>query len=299
MVDDGSTDGSQEVARQYRTTLLSTEARSGPARARNLGARAATGEILLFVDADVCVHTDTVERVRKAFANEAGLDALIGSYDEAPESQDFISQYKNLMHSFVHQTARQEACTFWCGCGAIRRALFLEHGGFDESYRQPAVEDIEMGYRLLGAGRKIILDRELQVKHLKRWTLWELIKTDIFQRGIPWTELILRDRRMPNDLNLQLSQRVSVILVWLLPLLLLAALWLPGHALVLAGLAIGAIFVLNRRFFRFLGEKRGWRFALAAAPLQLLYHFYSGLAFLAGCMLHWGRRAGLPRPRSG
>jgi hypothetical protein len=38
----------------------------------------------------------------------------------------------------------------------------------------------------------------------------------VFDRGIPWTELILRDRSMPNDLNVQLSQRVSVALVFLL-----------------------------------------------------------------------------------
>ena len=80
----------------------------------------------------------------------------------------------------------------------------------------PAIEDIELGYRLRMAGRKVILDKELQVTHLKRWTFWGLLKTDILDRGIPWTELILRDRYMPNDLNLELSQRVSVALAFLL-----------------------------------------------------------------------------------
>ncbi len=51
------------------------------------------------------------------------------------------------------------------------------------------------------------------MKHLKRWTFWGLVKTDVLDRGIPWTELILRDANMPDDLNLQLSQRVSVALV--------------------------------------------------------------------------------------
>ncbi len=62
----------------------------------------------------------------------------------------------------------------------------------------------------------MLLDHDLTVKHLKRWTFWGLVKTDIFDRGIPWTELILRDRHMPNDLNLQLSQSVSVALAFLL-----------------------------------------------------------------------------------
>jgi glycosyltransferase involved in cell wall biosynthesis len=216
VVDDGSTDESAKVAGRYGAKVLSSGGRAGPAHARNLGAREARGEILFFVDSDVCVHPDTLERLRRDFLADPKLDALIGSYDSSPASPDFLSQYKNLMHYYVHQHGRQDACTFWSGCGAIRRKVFLEHAGFDESYERPAVEDIELGYRLRMAGRKVILDKELQVKHLKRWTFWSLVRTDILDRGIPWTELILRDRCMPNDLNLELSQRVCVALSFLL-----------------------------------------------------------------------------------
>ncbi len=69
--------------------------------------------------------------------------------------------------------------------------------GFDASYKRPAIEDIELGYRLRHAGRRILLDRDLRVKHLKKWTFWGLLKTDVLDRGIPWTELILRDQRCP------------------------------------------------------------------------------------------------------
>jgi glycosyltransferase involved in cell wall biosynthesis len=216
VVDDGSTDTSIDVAQRFGAKILSTGGRTGPAHARNLGAKEAKGEILFFIDADVCVHADTIGRVMKAFADDPKLDALIGSYDTAPQATDFLSRYKNLMHCFVHQTARREACTFWSGCGAIRRQIFAEHSGFDEGYRRPAIEDIELGYRLMRAKRKLMLDRDVLVKHLKRWTFWNLIKTDILDRGVPWTELILRDRSMPNDLNLQISQRISVALVFLL-----------------------------------------------------------------------------------
>jgi hypothetical protein len=154
--------------------------------------------------------------VAASFENEPELVALIGSYDDSPACPDFLSQYRNLMHHFVHQSSRQQASTFWSGCGAIRPELFLQHCGFDESYGRPAIEDIELGYRLQQAGCRIVLDRGIQVKHLKRWTLFDLVKTDVLDRGIPWTELILRDRRMPNDLNLQISQRISVALVFLL-----------------------------------------------------------------------------------
>lgn len=216
VVDDGSTDGSAQVAKEFGATLLSTAGRHGPATARNIGAREAKGEILFFLDADVCPYPDTLGRIQSSFDEDPELDALIGSYDDAPASPDFISQYKNLMHCFVHQGGRRAASTFWSGCGAIRKQVFFDHSGFDEGYRRPAIEDIELGYRLVRNHRKLLLDRDLQVKHLKRWSFWGLVKSDVLDRGIPWTELILRDQFLPDDLNLQLSQRVSIALVYLL-----------------------------------------------------------------------------------
>lgn len=216
VVDDGSADDTRQIATSLGATVLSTEGRCGPAFARNLGAKAAGGNILFFIDADVCVHTNTIQRVANRFIETAGLDAVIGSYDHTPSEGDFVSQYRNLMHAYVHHTGAERASTFWSGCGAIRRDLFLEHSGFNEMYGRPAIEDIELGYRLASAGHNLLLDRSIEVTHLKRWTFFNLLRTDILDRGIPWTELILRDQNMPNDLNLQLSQRVSVALVFLL-----------------------------------------------------------------------------------
>ncbi len=216
VVDDGSTDDSAGIARRYGAKVVSTGGRRGPAHARNLGARQAAGDILLFIDSDVLVHPGTLARILADFSEDSALDGVIGSYDDSPGASDFLSQYRNLMHCYVHQTGRRDASTFWSGCGAIRRTVFLEHNGFDESYGRPAIEDIELGYRLTAAGRKLILDRRLLVKHLKPWGLWRVIKTDVLDRGVPWTELILRDQKLPNDLNVQLSQRLSVALVFLM-----------------------------------------------------------------------------------
>jgi GT2 family glycosyltransferase len=146
------------------------------------------------------------------------LTALFGSYDDAPAATNFLSQYKNLFHHYVHQIANEEASTFWGACGAIRREVFLKLGGFDESYHQPCIEDIELGYRLKRAGYRIRLLKTLQVKHLKHWGVKSLLKTDFFQRALPWTELILRDRRLVNDLNLKTSSRVSVASIYGLPI---------------------------------------------------------------------------------
>ena len=216
MVDDASSDDSADVAARFGCRVIRLPKNRGPAAARNVGARTARGDILYFIDADVSVAFDSLQRVVDHFDQDPELDALIGSYDDEPEHPDFLSQYKNLFHHYVHQTGQPKATTFWSGCGAIRRDVFLEYSGFSENYRRPAVEDIELGYRLHAGGRKIVLDQQLKVKHLKAWTFWRLMKSDILCRGIPWTELILRDARMPDDLNLQFSQRVSVVLVYLL-----------------------------------------------------------------------------------
>jgi glycosyltransferase involved in cell wall biosynthesis len=248
VVDDGSTDGTAMAARECGANVLSVAHRGGPAAARNLGATAARGDILLFLDSDVCVQPQTVAQISVSFQNDPDLTAIIGSYDDEPGSKDFLSQYRNLMHSFVHQQGREQASTFWSGCGAIRRNAFQEMRGFDESYERPAIEDIELGYRLTQAGRKILLDRDLKVKHLKKWTFWALVRTDIMDRGIPWTELILRDRNMPNDLNLHLSQRVSVALAFVIVgLTAMAAIYWRGYFLVPVFALV--FFLLSRYWF--------------------------------------------------
>ena len=253
VVDDGSTDDSARVAKQAGVTVLATSSRRGPAYARNVGAKSAKGEILFFIDADVCVSRDTLERVYANFEQDSEVSAVIGSYDELPESQDFVSLYKNLMHSYVHHNSKREASTFWSGCGAIRKSVFQEFSGFDESYQRPAIEDIELGYRLTAARKKLLLDPAILVKHLKRWSFYSLVKTDIFDRGIPWTELILRDRLLPNDLNLQLSQRVSVALVYLLMLMAVWATWRNGRSFTLSLLTL--LFLVLSQF----GVESTWR----------------------------------------
>jgi GT2 family glycosyltransferase len=279
VVDDGSTDDSPAIARQFGARLLSTGGRKGPACARNIGARATKADLLFFIDSDVCVEPNTIARVCSAFEQDPELTALMGSYDDEPESPDFVSQYRNLMHHYVHQRGRERATTFWSGCGAIRRDAFLRFSGFNETqFARPAIEDIELGYRLSANGCKTILDRGLTVKHLKRWTFWNLVKTDMLDRGIPWTELILRDKSIPNDLNLQLSQRVSVAVVFLL-LMAATAMAIRWHGYFLVPL-FALVFVLLGRYWVDVASRQRGRSATViltvcmAAIMALAYVYH-------------------------
>ena len=297
VVADGDTDGSWHLAEGFGAQVLRLPSPGGPARARNQGARMAWGDILFFVDADVAVCPDVIGQVAAAFRREPDLVAVFGSYDDAPAATNFLSQYKNLFHHYVHQTACEEASTFWGACGAIRREVFLALGGFDERYLQPSIEDIELGYRLKQAGHRIRLCKALQVQHLKRWSVVSLLKSDFFQRALPWTELILRDRRFIKDLNLRLASRVSVMLTYGL-LCALVGSWRWPSSLVFAGALILSLLTLNVPLYRFFWSKRGLRFAVQTVPWHWLYYFYSGLAFAIGIARYLSHRRRPPRASS-
>lgn len=281
VVDDGSTDDSLAKARKAGAITFSLPQSSGPANARNIGAQHAKGDILFFMDADVMLFPDTLERIRAAFRNDPDMDALIGSYDDAPGAANFLSQYKNLFHHYTHQTASRQACTFWGACGAVRANAFFAVGGFDKRYRYPSVEDIDLGYRLVKAGYSIQLDKTVQVKHLKHWKPISLLKAEVFYRALPWTTLIWRDRQFVNDLNLKESSRLSVILVYSLLIALLATGW-SAQAWLLVVAFSATLFLLNIPVYRFFQRKRGLWFAARTVPWHWLYFMYGGLAFAVG-----------------
>lgn len=280
VVDDGCRDQSAAVARAAGAKVLSSAARaSGPAAARNCGAAVARGELLCFIDADCEAHPDTLQRIIAAFEREPGLAAVFGCYDDAPAAPGFIAQYKNLLHHFTHQNARSDASTFWAGCGAIRRELFLELGGFDAAaYPRPSIEDIELGYRVLDAGGTIRLDPSIQVKHHKAWTLRSLLTCDIRDRALPWSRLMLSRRRLTNDLNVDGRGRTSAVAAGLL---LVALCVVPFTALAIPAAipSLAALLVLNRRFYAFLLRARGAWFLLRALPLHWIYFLYSAATF--------------------
>src|SRR5438067_2536126 len=286
VVADGEGDGSWRIAEQMGARVIKLPSRNGPGRARNIGAEASESDILFFIDSDVIIPLDSIERIRSIFETEKDLAALIGSYDEEPAESNFHSQFKNLFHHFVHQRGSTEASTFWGACGAIRREVFLKTGGFDPRYDRPCIEDIELGYRLKADSQKIRLLPDLQVKHLKRWNAYSLIGTDVFDRATPWTELIwdrfIRQKpRVPNDLNLGLSYRLSLISSFLLVAVSIASFFTRWAWPLI--LIFGALFIwVNVPFFRFFKLKRVGRFALHALAWRFGYDIYSGVGFCYG-----------------
>jgi GT2 family glycosyltransferase len=291
--DDASTDGCLDNCDYAQTKILRGHERRGPAAARNAAAREASGDLLLFLDVDVQVRPDSLARFARVFAQHPGIGAVFGSYDDTPAEPNFTSQYKNLYHHFIHQRSLAEAATFWSGCGAITRSAFAMVGGFaEQKFSEPSIEDIELGRRLIAAGFRIRLEKSIQVKHLKRWTLKSLVQTDITRRAVPWSKLILESGQLVNDLNLSWPDRVSAALagsVLLLPL----AFMFPVLFIFVPVVAF-AILLLNRDLYLFFFRRRGLMFAVTAFPMQVLYFLYSGLTLVFCCGLYLMK--GKPEP---
>ncbi len=281
VADDASTDDTAAVAAAMGARVVRLAANAGPAAARNRAVAETHGDVLFFVDADVAVAPDAVARVAATLARDPEVAAVFGSYDTAPRAPGLVSQFRNLLHHFVHQHGAAEASTFWAGCGAVRRAAFDAVGGFDERPVRRFIEDIDLGYRLRRHGFRIRLDRGLLCTHLKRWTLGSMVRTDLLYRAVPWTRLIAESGTAPADLNLRADQRASVALVGLAAALLPLAVLHRGLA-ACAALALLVVAALNRALYAFLRRERGTAFALACVPLHVLHFACSGLGFVYG-----------------
>jgi len=261
--------------------ILELENNKGPAFARNHGANKAKGELLLFIDADVVIQADSIIKIEKWFSQSDSSDALIGLYDDMPSDQSLISKFRNLLHHYTHLHASTKATTFWAGFGAIRKDVFSSLGGFESTYKKPSVEDIEFGYRLIKEGHEITLNKEIRVKHLKTWTLSNMLYTDIFCRAAPWSQLLLRYKNIKqNDLNIKPTEKLTATLLALLLVSLLLSVKIPV-LWVSSACLITIIFILQTRFYTFLFE----HFSLFQFPMAIMLHWLYYFSAMAGLMV--------------
>ena len=246
----------------------------------------------MFVDADVKVHRDAFERIRSAFDSDPTLAAIFGSYDDTPGADGIISDFRNLLHHYVHHQGAGVATTFWAGLGAIRRDVFLEVGGFDEErFPRSSVEDIELGMRLHERGERIVLDPAIQGKHLKRWTFSSMTKTDLLRRGVPWLRLVLERRSGSTALNLGWTHRIGTASSLLLVIgLFRRKFWFAGGALAL-------LIALEKGFYGLLFRRRGPLLVAAGVPLHIVHRLTSVAAVPIAFTAHVRANAKARRPR--
>jgi len=272
-----------DLAASYKYRYKKLEKRSGPAMARNLGVDISLGQVLFFVDADVVIETNCLNQVGDfLLGNNTHYCAVIGSYMKEIYAKDFPTNFKNLMHHYVHQNSSENAPHFWTGCGAVQKDAFYSVKGFDIDYKDAIIEDVDFGYRLIKKGYSIYLDKKLQVKHLKKYTLVSLFHSDFFHRAIPMSKLILKYKILVNDQNTKLHSLISTVLT-LFAFPICACIFLLKGKLIffLASLSILALFpILNKGLIDFMVKEKGVIFGIKGAIYLGFYYVYCGVGFI-------------------
>jgi Glycosyl transferase family 2 len=304
VVDDGSSDDSPAIASEYADLVIRLPGRSrGPGYARNRGVERARGECIVFLDADVVVRPDTLSRIAATMSSNPDVDAVFGAYCDEPAAAGVVSQYRNLLHHYTHDQEPGDAQTFWAGCGCVRRSVFIAVGMYDEwRFSRPQIEDVELGYRMSKHGYRILLQPEIQVTHLKRWTFRGMLKADFMDRGVPWARLLAEQRALlgpaalkAKTLSLRAKEKSNTFFVCLGLLLLALSIGPKNHLLATLGaLCLVVVIIRGTPLYAFFRRKRGLAFAICGVVLHMIYYLTAAVSVVWGAFL--ALLVGEPKP---
>ncbi len=216
IVDDGSSDGTAErvaewAGRHTRVAVsLLRQGQAGPASARNRGALAARGPLLLFTDADCRPVPGWIAALLAAFDAPDQPAGLMGVY--CTDQTDLAGRFAQMEFEDRYDRMRhgQQLDVVATYSAAFRRDLFLAEGGFDPGFPKANNEDVEFSYRLSEQGHQMRFVPEAQVyhHHANTWRRYAQLKTG---RGY-WRTIVyrrhpgkaLKDSYTPQVLKLQI-----------------------------------------------------------------------------------------------
>lgn len=273
----------------FPLTIIQNHEHLGCAESRNKGARTAKGDILFFTDADVCLKPDTIKKLTAAL--DDSVAASIGSYTVDTPVKNACSAFKNIFHHYNHQNLDMYSPSFWTGCGAIYKKTFLELKGFDTAEEVSPIEDIDLGYRLTEAGYKIKIIKDAYVVHLKNYSFKKLIMSDLCFRAIPWTYIILKNKKIPPSSNTSSNYKLSLILTAVFASFnILNILQFSFGYTFAATLSLLGIGLLNLKFLNLTAKAYGHFFLIKAIPLLLLY-FICCITGMAAGIINFYRKS--------
>lgn len=276
VVDDGSIDGSAEIAARQGVTVIRQE-HAGAAAARNRGAQRARGQVLLFTDADCRPEQDWIEQMLVPFA-DPDIAGVKGAY--RTQQRSLVARFAQAEYEEKYdRMARRERIDFVdTYAAAYRRDLFLAHGGFDPAFLRD--EDQEFSFRLARAGCKLVFAPKAIVYHRHPATVWSYARRKVHLGRWKVRVHFRHPAQAVRDSYTPWTQKAQLLL---LPLTGAAALtaalgltpWAP--ALLLAGLGGATTLPLLCR-----AARQGW-LVVAITPLLVLIR---ALALAVG--LGWG-----------
>ncbi len=265
VVDDHSTDRTAEIAGDGGAQLHRHESNRGAAAARNTGANAARGRVLVFLDSDVVPEPGLVSAVLELFPEPSvGRRVATGCYSAVPANDTSFARYKALWtyHCWQRSGAKKGYSSHIQGAlTAIAASLFTELGGFDESYTGGSVEDYEFSLRLREAGEAISFDPRIAGRH--HFPTFGTCARNYWDRARMWTRLAPANRRFSTG---QASARTAAASLFALGSAL-------GHAVPLLGLPLAlpsdlGYLIAVAPFLRFVRQREGLRFTAYAAAVH-------------------------------
>jgi O-antigen biosynthesis protein len=181
VVDDGSTDATGEIAAEYADfTLVKTE-NVGLSSARNLGMRAAVGEIVAYVDDDARPEPDWLRQLARRFM-ETRHAAIGGPNIPPPDDGAIADCVANSPGGPIHVMLSDEEAEHVPGCNmAIRKATLEDVGGFDPTFRI-AGDDVDLCWRLHRRGLTVGFSPGAVVWHHRRPSVVQYLRQQ-FQYG--------------------------------------------------------------------------------------------------------------------
>lgn len=175
VIDDGSTDNTSGIAQSFPIHYVRQENR-GPAAARNVGARGASGDILAYTDADCVPRPDWIERLLRGF--KEGIVAVGGTYGIANRDQRLARVIQAEIEA-RHDRFGDTVDFLGSFNVAYKKFPFLAVGGFDETFRIASAEDNDLAYRLADFGGQLAFVRGAIVDHYHPETLWPYLRTQM------------------------------------------------------------------------------------------------------------------------
>ena len=222
VIDDGSKDKTSEVAKGFKGVKVFSQKNAGPAKARNLGAKNAKGEIIIFTDSDCVPEKKWLEETLKPM-KDPKIAGVQGTYKTS--QKEIVARLIQLEIEQRHEKMAKKKYIDFMGTysAAYRRKVFLELGGFDESFPKASGEDAEFSFRVNEAGYKMIFNINAVVWHKHPDNFWKYLKIK-FNRAF-WRMKVYKDHKGKMMKDSYTSQSIKVqILLGLVFLLSLAAL---------------------------------------------------------------------------
>lgn len=238
VVDDGSTDDTAVIAQNAQVELHQLPQKSGAAAARNVGIKAAKGDIVCFTDADCLPHPNWLAEMIRPFANP-DIVGCKGIYES--QQPELVARFVQIEYEDKYDLLRQEPFIDFIDTysAAFRTAALRQYRGFDE--RIFYVEDQELSFRLAAQAYKMVFQPSAVVGHFHSNTLWKYVRKK-FMIGY-WKSQIIRrfPERAVKDSHTPQILKVQIILVALILSTLFFSLLFPP--LLPASAILGLLFI--------------------------------------------------------